>query len=74
MALQPLDLAQLAVLIESLGLPELDVARLAPALLKHTGGNSMFALETLKDLVLSGHAGALGRRRPAAAAGQRRRA
>ena len=57
-ALQPLDLAQLAVLIESLGLPELDVAHLAPALLKHTGGNAMFALETLKDLVLSGHAGA----------------
>jgi len=56
-AVQPLDLAQLALLIESLGLPELDVGRLAPALLKHTGGNSMFALETLKDLVLSGQAG-----------------
>jgi DNA-binding SARP family transcriptional activator len=50
-AVQPLDLPQLAALIESLGLPELDVARLAPALLKHSGGNSMFALETLKDLV-----------------------
>ena len=58
-ALQPLDLAQLAQLIESLGLPELDVERLAPALLKHTGGNSMFALETLKDLVLSGQAATL---------------
>ena len=33
-ALQPLDLAQLAALIESLGLPELDVERLAPALLQ----------------------------------------
>ena len=52
--LQPLDLAQLAALIESLGLPELDPPRLAPLLLKHTGGNPMFALETLKDLVLSG--------------------
>jgi DNA-binding SARP family transcriptional activator len=51
--LQPLDLVQLGALVESLGLPELDAARLAPALLKHTGGNPMFALETLKDLVLS---------------------
>jgi len=58
-ALQPLGLAQLALLIETLGLPELDVERLAPALLKHTGGNSMFALETLKDLVLSGQAATL---------------
>jgi hypothetical protein len=30
-------------------------------LLKHTGGNPMFALETLKDLVLSGGAAALER-------------
>ena len=58
-AVQPLDVGQLAVLIESLGVPELDVERLAPALLKHTGGNSMFALETLKDLLLSGQAAAL---------------
>ena len=58
-ALQPLDLAELGLLIESLGAPELDVARLAPALLKHTGGNAMFALETLKDLLLSGQAGTL---------------
>ena len=56
---QPLDLAQLTALVESLALPELDAARLAPALLKHTGGNAMFALETLKDLVLSGSADAI---------------
>ncbi|MGZ5157154.1 MAG: ATP-binding protein [Caldimonas sp.] len=60
-ALQPLDLAQLTALVESLGLPELDSSRLAPALLKHTGGNPMFALETLKDLVLSGDAATIGR-------------
>lgn len=54
--LQPLNVGQLAELIASLGLPELDPGRLAPALLKHTGGNPMFALETLKDLVLSGEA------------------
>lgn len=57
--LQPLDLAQMAALIESIGLPELDPARLAPALLKHTGGNPMFALETLKDLLLSGQTGTI---------------
>lgn len=50
--LQPLDMDQLGALIASLGLPELDSARLAPALLRHTGGNPMFALETLKELVL----------------------
>ena len=55
-ALQPLDLAQMTALVASLGLPTLDPARLAPALLKHTGGNPMFALETLKDLLLSGTA------------------
>ncbi len=58
--LQPLDVGQLAALVESLGLAELDPARLAPALLKHTGGNPMFALETLKDLVLSGLPAAAG--------------
>ncbi|MEO8125313.1 MAG: AAA family ATPase, partial [Burkholderiales bacterium] len=51
--LQPFDLAQLGALIESIGVAELDPARLAPALLKHSGGNPMFALETLKDLVIS---------------------
>ena len=50
--LQPLDRAQLEELIDSLGLPELDAGRLAPALLKHTGGNPMFALETVKDMLL----------------------
>ncbi len=57
--LLPMDRAQLGALVESIGLPELDPVRLAPALLKHTGGNPMFALETLKDLVLSGAAGSL---------------
>ena len=54
--LQSLGLAQMTALIESIGLPELNAGQLAPALLKHTGGNPMFALETLKDLVLSGQA------------------
>jgi DNA-binding SARP family transcriptional activator len=55
-ALAPLELAQLAELVDSLGLPELDAKRLAPALLRHSGGNPLFALETLRDLVLSGEA------------------
>ncbi len=58
--LRPLDLGQLVALVESIGLAELDAGRLAPALLRHTGGNPMFALETLKDLVLSGSAATLG--------------
>ncbi len=58
---RPLDLGQLAALVESIGLAELSAERLAPALLRHTGGNPMFALETLKDLVLSGGAATLAR-------------
>ena len=61
-------------LVESIGLAELSAERLAPALLRHTGGNPMFALETLKDLVLSGRAAAIEPRRPPAAAGDGRRA
>jgi len=50
--LQPLDVLQITELVESLGLG-LDAQCLAPALLKHTGGNPMFVLETLKDVVLT---------------------
>ena len=52
--LGPLDEALLAELVESLALPAIDARRLAPALLRHTGGNPMFALETLKDMLLGG--------------------
>jgi len=55
----PLDAAELAALVASLGLAEFDVDQLASALLRHTGGNPMFALETLKDLVLRGSASGL---------------
>jgi len=57
LTLAPLTEPQLAELVASLGLPELDAARLAPALARHTGGNPLFALETLKDLVLQGMPG-----------------
>lgn len=53
-ALAPLDTRQMQALIESLRLPEVDAARLAGPLVRHTGGNPLFALETLKDLVLGG--------------------
>jgi DNA-binding SARP family transcriptional activator len=48
-ALSPLDEAALAELVDSLGLPGLDGARLAPQLRRRTGGNPMFVLETLKQ-------------------------
>ena len=57
LALAPLTEAQMAELITSLGVPGLDAARLAPLLARHTGGNPMYALETVKHLVINGHAG-----------------
>jgi predicted ATPase/DNA-binding SARP family transcriptional activator len=45
----PLGLAQMTELIESLGLAQLDAPRLASTLTRHSGGNPLFALETLKQ-------------------------
>jgi DNA-binding SARP family transcriptional activator len=53
-ALAPLTVEEMAELIDSLGLPELDSAELAPQLTKHTGGNPLYALETLKQGLASG--------------------
>ena len=47
--LQPLGLAGLAALVDSLGLPGIDGAALAPGLLRRTGGNPLFVLETIKQ-------------------------
>lgn len=47
----PLDETQLQEMVASLALSELDAAALAPALMRHTGGNPMFALETLRHVV-----------------------
>jgi DNA-binding SARP family transcriptional activator len=59
--LQPLGLAALAALVDSLGLPGVHGATLAPGLLARTGGNPLYALETLKqawvDEQLAGGAG-----------------
>ena len=48
LALQPLTVAQMAEFIDSLALPGLRGAALAAGLCQRTGGNPLFALETLK--------------------------
>jgi DNA-binding SARP family transcriptional activator len=48
-AVAPLDVDQLAALVDSLSLSGVQGAALAPGLLKRTGGNPLFALETLKQ-------------------------
>ena len=47
--LPPLDEASLAALVDSLALPGVDGALLAAGLLRRTGGNPLFVLETLKQ-------------------------
>ncbi len=47
--LAPLDQAALAELVDSLGLPDVRGAALAAGLLRRTGGNPLFVLETLKQ-------------------------
>lgn len=56
LALAPLDPAALAALVDSLGLPGIAGARLAPQLAARSGGNPLFALETLKLAWTEGHA------------------
>ena len=46
--LQPLDASQLQALVQSLALPQFDATTLAPALQRHTGGNPLFVMETLR--------------------------
>ncbi|MEY2935191.1 MAG: hypothetical protein RL033_5940, partial [Pseudomonadota bacterium] len=50
--LQPLDEAQVGELIGSLGIDGLDAPALASRLTRHTGGNPLFLLETLKAIVV----------------------
>lgn len=49
--LRPLSEEGVRALLESLALPEFDAARWAAALHRHTGGNPMFVLETLRSLI-----------------------
>ncbi len=52
--LHPLGLVALESLLVSLDLPDVDPRALAPALLQRTGGNPLFVLETLRDLLVRG--------------------
>lgn len=52
--LSPLAEAQMVALVASLALPGVDAASLGAALFRHTGGNPLFALETLKERAVGG--------------------
>ncbi|MBL8351083.1 MAG: AAA family ATPase [Burkholderiaceae bacterium] len=49
-AMSPLDEDQMVALLQDLQLPWLDAAEAAPRLHRHTGGNPLFVLETLKSM------------------------
>jgi DNA-binding SARP family transcriptional activator/tetratricopeptide (TPR) repeat protein len=53
-ALGPLDEGAMHELVDSLGLDRYDPAALAPLLVRHTGGNPLYALETIKHLIATG--------------------
>ena len=57
--LQPLGEGPMAEFIDSLGLPGVAGAQLAPVLCQRTGGNPLFALETLKLAWSDGSLGSL---------------
>ncbi|PWB63201.1 MAG: hypothetical protein C3F16_05500 [Betaproteobacteria bacterium] len=52
--LPPLSGRQIQTLLESLDLRELDGAELAASIARHTGGNPLFVLETVKAMLLEG--------------------
>jgi len=52
--LSPFDVDQIEAFVASLGIVGVDAAQLAPALARHTGGNPMFLLETLKAWIGAG--------------------
>lgn len=52
--LGPLDDAAIKAFVESLALPELDAAAWAAPLARHTGGNPLFILETLRAMQIDG--------------------
>lgn len=59
--LAPLDEPQLAELVDSLGIEGVIGSCLAAPLLRHTGGNPQFVLETLRTLLAEGGVAGLGR-------------
>ncbi|MEP7295956.1 MAG: AAA family ATPase [Burkholderiales bacterium] len=66
--LAPLDVAQLLELVTSLGLDDVDGPALAAQLHRHTGGNPLFALETLRQAWVDGGLGTLVLPRPGSVA------
>lgn len=54
-----LDAAGVQALLDSLALPDFDGARWAPSLARHTGGNPLFVLETLRALLAAGRDAAM---------------
>jgi DNA-binding SARP family transcriptional activator len=54
--LGPLGEAQVAELVDSLAVPGWSGVAMAPRLVRHTGGNPLFLLETLKSMPLDGGA------------------
>lgn len=50
----PLDVAQMAKLVDCLAIPGLEGEFVAEQLVRFTGGNPLFALETLKDALAAG--------------------
>lgn len=64
--LAPLSLDAAATLVDALGIPGLDGARMSPALLRHTGGNPLYLLETLKQSLQDGSVARGSLPRPAA--------
>ncbi|MDP1900172.1 MAG: AAA family ATPase [Rubrivivax sp.] len=54
MTLGPLDDAAIEAFLESLALPELDAAAWTAPLARHTGGNPLFILETLRAMRAEG--------------------
>ena len=66
--LAPLGVAQLLELVSSLGLDGVDAPALAAQLHRHTGGNPLFALETLRQAWVDGGLGAVALPRPGSVA------
>lgn len=58
--LEPLSQTEVVELIDSLGIDLLDGAALGPAIARHTGGNPLFVLETLKALLAQAEHGRPG--------------
>src|SRR6185369_4704278 len=64
--LAPLGPAEVTELVASLEIDGVDAMRLGPGIARHTGGNPLFVLETLKALLLEGRAASGEIRLPAA--------